>query len=265
LGFNSVVGLLRIKGPAVPAAKIRTVGLTEALARAARFVKSKADGKDLQLLIDRRNGVVHAAEDTEVEERMLAAFAKHADAFLEELGRDRASFWGGQLPVVSELVRDVSDKVTHRLRVKLASAEARFEDRRASEGDDVIRALQALSKTAPLAVNQTRYECPACLSSGIATGVHAVEYDVADWDKDTGVVTSVVPVVMFSAEAFRCPICGLRFDSQTEVEACFESVWVIKDADWRDYEPDYELPENWRDYVELDEAPEDGEGREDTD
>jgi hypothetical protein len=92
-----------------------------------------------------------------------------------------------------------------------------------------------------------------------------VEYEVADWDKDTGAVTNVVPVVMFSADAFRCSVCGLRFDSQAEVEACFDSVWEIEDVDWHDYEPDYELPENWHDYVELDEAPEDGEGREDTD
>src|ERR1700722_4971309 len=96
-GINSVMGLLRIRGAAVPAAKIRTVGLTEALARAGRFVRSRADKDDLQLLIDMRNGVVHAATETEVEERILAAFTQQADALLNELGRNRGDFWGGQL------------------------------------------------------------------------------------------------------------------------------------------------------------------------
>jgi hypothetical protein len=70
-GINSVIGLLHIEGAAVPPAKIRTVGLSEALTRASRFVRSKAVKADLDILINMRNGIVHAAEGTEVEERIL--------------------------------------------------------------------------------------------------------------------------------------------------------------------------------------------------
>ena len=264
-GVNSVMGLLRIKGVAVPTAKIRTVGLTEALARAARFVRSKADKDDLQLLIDMRNGVVHAAVDTEVEERMLAAFIQQADALLNELGRNREDFWGGQIPVVDEFLKDASDKVKHRVDVRVAGAAAMLSSRYATEGQAVILALQAVSKLAPLADDQRHHKCPVCDSFGVATGTHDVAWEAGDWDKETGEVTNADASVWFSADSFRCPVCGLRLDSQAEIDACFDPVWEIEDADWRDYDPDNELPEDWRDYVELDEAPEDGDGREDAD
>jgi len=92
-----VLGLLRIEGAGVPAI-VRTVGLSGALERAGRFVSSKAAKDDLGILVDMRNGIVHAAEGAEVEERILAAFVQQADALLADLGRDREDFWGGQLP-----------------------------------------------------------------------------------------------------------------------------------------------------------------------
>lgn len=75
---------------------------------------------------------------------------------------------------------------------------------------------------------------------------------LGDWDKETGEVTNADASVWFTADSFRCPVCGLRLDSQAEIDACFDPVWEIEEADWRDY-------------VELDKAPEDGDGREHTD
>jgi hypothetical protein len=77
-----------------------------------------------------------------------------------------------------------------------------------------------------------------------------VDWDVADWDKETGDVTSVAPTVWFSALAFRCPVCGLHLDSQAEIDKCFDPVWEIEDADWRHYEPEDDgdaAYEHWRD------------------
>ena len=141
-------------------------------------MRSKADKDDFQLLIDMRNGVVHAARDTEVEERMLAAFTQQADALLNELGRTREDFWGGQLPVVDELLKDASDKVKHRVDVRVAGAAAMPRSRYATEGQAVILALQAVSKLAPLADNQRHHKCPVCDSFGVATGTHDVYWEV---------------------------------------------------------------------------------------
>jgi hypothetical protein len=76
---SSLIGLLRIEGTGVPA-KIRTIGLSEALRRIERFVRSKAVKDDLLTLVDMRNGIVHAAAAAEVEEVILTAFVQHTDS-----------------------------------------------------------------------------------------------------------------------------------------------------------------------------------------
>ena len=247
--IGSLIGLLRMEGASVPP-KIRTVGLSEALARAGLFIRPKADTDDLQILTNMRNGIVHAAEDAEVEERILAAFAQQADAFLTDLGRDRDDFWRGQLPVVDALLKEASDKLAHRIEVKLAAAAAMLERRKATEGEEVISLLRAVNKSASLTATQRLHKCPVCDSFGTATGEHTVDWDVADWDKETGNVTSVAPTVWFSAQAFHCPVCGLHLDSQAEIDKCSDPVWEIEDADWRDYEPADDgdaAYEHWRD------------------
>jgi hypothetical protein len=254
-GVNSVIGLLRIEGAAVPPAKIRTVGLSEALIRVGRFATSKVVKADLDTLIDIRNGTVHAAESTEVEERILAAFTQQADVLLTDLGRDRVDFWRGQLLVVDALLKDASDKLAHRVEVRLASARARLEHRYATDGDVVISVIQAVRKGAPETATQKLRKCPVCDSSGTATGEHSVEWDV-DWDKETGDVTSAAPTVWFSAQAFRCDVCGLHLDAQAEIDQCFDPVWEIEDADWHDYEPEYGPPDDvdWREHEPEDDA-----------
>jgi hypothetical protein len=171
--FNWLAALLSVEGAGVPAG-IRTVGLSEALKRMRRFVRSKASEDDLRTLIDMRNGVVHAAENTEVEERILTAFVQQADSLLEDLDRAREDFWGGQLPVVNALLADASNKLQHRVQVKLAAAEAMIERRYQTEGEAVISALRAFSKSGPLTAEQVFRDCPVCSSDGIATGWHNV-------------------------------------------------------------------------------------------
>lgn len=247
--IHSVITLLGIEGAGSPAS-VRTVGLAHALKRVNRFVKSKTDERDLDTLADMRNGIVHAAEDVEVEERILAAFAQRADALLADLGRDRKDFWGGQLAVVDALLKDASDKLAHRVEVRLAAAEARLEHRYATEGKAVIDLVRALSNSAVLTHSERFRQCPVCDSQGIATGEHSVEFEPGDWDRETGQVRNVVPEVWFSARSYRCNACGLRLGSQAEIDKVFDPVWEIEDADWRDYEPDYDdediAYERWR-------------------
>jgi hypothetical protein len=58
------------------------------------------------------------------------------------------------------------------------------------------------------------------------------------WDEETGDVTNDAPAAWFSADAFRCQVCGLHLDSQAEIDACFDPVWEIEAADWHHYEPE---------------------------
>ncbi len=248
-GFNSLIGLLRLEGIGIPA-KVRTIGLAEALARSRHFVKSKASKGDLDILIEMRNGIVHTAEDVEVEERILTAFVLQTDALLDDLDRERAQFWGGQLAVVDALLQDASNKVQHRVEVKLAAAEAELMRRYATEGEAVIDFIRSVSKSAPLSANQRFQVCPVCDCYGVATGDHTVDWEVSDWDKETGNVTHVEGEVWFSAQAFRCRTCGLKLGSELKIDAAgIETAWHIENADWRDYEPDYDEDaayERWR-------------------
>lgn len=248
---SSLVWLLGIEGAKV-AAKVRTVGLWDALARTELFVTSPSVREDLRTLVDMRNGIVHAAENMEVEERILAAFAQHADAILKDLGRDRGEFWGGQLAVVDALLSDVSDKIAHHVEVKLAAAKASYEREYRDLDATMVAILKAARSTArPLTITpeQQQVECPACGSAGVAAGMHEVWWATPERKQGTQPTPSN-PTVLFDADRFECPVCGLRLDSPAEMDlAGVETVWEIKDADWRDYEedPDLEAYETRRD------------------
>jgi hypothetical protein len=84
--------------------QLRTVGLREARARAKAFFDSEASEDDLDLLIDLRDGVVHAAVSDEVEERLLVAFVQQVDATLLDINKSRADFWSNRLDVVDAWV-----------------------------------------------------------------------------------------------------------------------------------------------------------------
>ena len=215
--FDWLATLLSVEGAGIPA-DIRTVGLSEALKRVRRFVRSKASQDDLCTLIDIRNGVVHAAENAEVEERILTAFVQQADSLLEDLNRARENFWGGQLLVVNALLADASNKLQHRVQVKLAAAEAMIERRYQTEGEAVISALRAVSKSGLRTDEQAFYNCPVCGSDGIATGEHTSSGIPTTHTKRLAQVPKVDGEDWFTAQKFFCPVCHLRLDSEAEID-----------------------------------------------
>src|SRR5215471_19857392 len=82
--FPSLLWLLGIT-EGKPPRQLRTVGLRDVLARVRMFVTSRASDDDLRILVDMRDGTVHAAQNDEVEERLVVAFVQHADALLADL------------------------------------------------------------------------------------------------------------------------------------------------------------------------------------
>jgi hypothetical protein len=56
-------------------------------------------------------------------------------------------------------------------------------------------------------------------------------------DKETGQVTNAEGEgeVWFTAQAFHCRVCGLRLNTEAEIDAAGMYIaWQIEDADWRD-------------------------------
>jgi hypothetical protein len=248
-GFSSLIALLRLEGGGVPA-RIRIVGLTEALDRVGRFVNSKAIPADLRTLVDIRNGVVHAADDTKVEESILTAFVQQAEALLADFGREREDFWKGQLSVVDALLAGATDKLRLRVEMKFAAAGAMLDRLYETHGEAVLDALQALSKATALQHDQRFLGCPVCGSDGIATGEHTVEWVPDEGQKKVGQVHDYDRQVWFTAKAFQCPVCKLRLDSEAEIDAAgMNTAWHIEDADLRDYEEPMDEDasyEHWR-------------------
>jgi hypothetical protein len=231
-----IAWLLRVDG-AKPPARIRTIGLFEALTRVRPFVSSAASQEDLRTLVDMRDAVVHAAQDSDIEARVLIAFVQHADALLADLGRQRLNFWGDHLPVVDVLLADATDKLAHRVAVKLAAAEASYSHEYGTMARSAVHAIRRaleVSKSESLDLDQGFMLCPVCESRGLAEGMVDVEYEEPEWDK-TGRLASEGIALWFEPNDFGCRICGLRLNSPAELaEARVRDRWEVERTDYRD-------------------------------
>lgn len=247
--FPSLLVLLGITG-GKPPRQLRTVGLRDALARASAFVPSKASVADLQTLVDMRDGTVHAAQNGEIEERLVVAFVHQADAFLADLGRDRAAFWGAQLGVVDALIADATDKTAREVAIRVAGARADFERRYGDGPAEVLQLVRQLAASARLDSTDERVHCPACASPGTSLGDHEVEWDFGH--DGSGRFRARLGKVWFNAVAFECSVCGLQLDDDAELAAAgLEVRWPVLGADPNDYEPGFDedlLSEAWRDH-----------------
>ena len=163
---SSLIGLLRIEGAGVPA-KIRTVGLSEALRRISDLSDRKRQGRpaDPGRHAQRHSACCRGHRGRRV---ILTAFVQQADSLLADLERERGDFWGGQLSVVDALLEDASNKLAHRVEVRLAAAAAMLERRYATEGEAVIPRSGLSANRRPWQRPEFR-ACPVCDSHGIAT------------------------------------------------------------------------------------------------
>src|SRR5262249_955265 len=210
---------------------------------------SRASGDDLKTLVGMRNGTVHAAENAEVETRLLVAFVEYADELLKDLDRDRAGFWGGQLEVVDALLTNASDRVLHAVEVKLAEARAYFAERYGNEPEQLVNLVRELSEPYGDGDDEVPTECPACQSLGLATGSYDVDWEPDDWEE--GEVTHVSGTVWFTTSAFECRVCKLRLNSVAEAEAAGLRRWEVEGADPAKYESAVDedaLIEEYRDH-----------------
>jgi hypothetical protein len=236
--FASLLVLLGIKGGRPPR-RLRTVGLRDALTRARVFVPSQASDDDLQVLGDMRDGTVHAGQGDEVEERLVVAFVRQADAFLEDLKRDRGEFWAGQVGVVDALLAEATDKTARKVAVRIAGARAEFERRYGDGPAEVLNLVRQMAASSRLDEATERIQCPACESPGVSIGEHEVE-----WDSAPGEDRRFRPPrgkVWFDAFTFECSVCGLVLEDDAELVAAGMGVRrLLPDADPSDYDPGFD-------------------------
>jgi hypothetical protein len=172
------------------------------------------------MLIDLRDGIVHAAMNDEIEERILVAFVQHADALLKDLGRDRTAFWNSRLEVVDALLADASDKVQHRVEVMLAGARARFDQRYGQEPEELVQLVRRLEeeREPDLDVDDAgvalRIWCPVC---EMPAPLHFAKVEMQARDEDGQPLE--VPRVNLTVDGLDCRICGLRLRGRAEMDA----------------------------------------------
>lgn len=233
--FRSLLLLLGISSSRTPV-PLRTVGLRGALQRTRILITSSASWEHLMALADMRDGTVHAAANDEVEEQLVVAFVQHADALLADLDRDRGEFWGPQLDVANALLMHASDRVAHRVQVKLAAARVNF----AAYDTNLLQAIRQWAGVQVLNREQAHAECPACGSQAVATGFRYVA--VGDSERNpSGKIVRPILSVWFQTDSFACPICGLRLDSPAEIAAAgVEETWDEGPEQVDDYSPPYD-------------------------
>ncbi len=183
-----------------------------------------------------RDGTVHAAQDDEVEDRLVVVFVQHADALLAGVGHDRAEFWGGWLAVVDALLADASDKVAHLVAVKLAAARANFQRQYGQVAAELVHLVRQLAKSQALDFGQESAACPACASPGVAGGSHDVDWEFKRDEQGVFQLTGR-GTVWFFGDRFACSVCGLQLDSAAELSAAKMDVdWEVQGVNPADYD-----------------------------
>jgi hypothetical protein len=225
--WGSLTALCGLSQPGLK--HLRTVGLRDACERVKTFVTSPASKDDLDLLINLRDGVVHAALNDQVEERLLVAYALQADSILADMQVPRPTFWGPNQEAVDTLLGNASEKVAQRVREKLDAARAAFKKKYGRMPDESLEVISGITPRVD-PIHESTVPCVVCASNGVAQG--EISLDEAE-DYETG---SVYGGLRFIPTTFSCQQCGLRLNSRKEMLAAgMPTGWEHTDLDFSDY------------------------------
>jgi hypothetical protein len=190
------------------------------------FVSSKASTDALETLVDLRDGAIHIGANTAVEESLIIAFVQLTESLLADLNRKRAAFWGNQLVVVDTLLEEASDKVAHRVSVKIEAARVRFEHEYRKLPKELKDEVIFMREAHFGGRDQEAMRCPACGSVGLASGDHTVEWrDKEEISADHRTVYD--GTVWFTANSFVCAVCGLQLNGIDEIDQVGDPVWEL--------------------------------------
>ncbi|MGW3551976.1 hypothetical protein ACWDLL_14090 [Streptomyces griseoincarnatus] len=109
------------------ASKIRTIGAAEAITR-LRTLEALPVDRQLDLLIDLRNGVAHASTGDQARS-LLPTLAKTVEALHTPLGRNLDWFWERWSDTVRIAVDHQRNEIEREVQVRIIQAAHRFKDR----------------------------------------------------------------------------------------------------------------------------------------
>ncbi|MFD3491470.1 hypothetical protein ACFWWB_12965 [Streptomyces sp. NPDC058690] len=192
--------------------KVRTVGATEAINRLRKIGVLQAD-TDLDLLIEMRNGAVHAAPDSTLAKGMISPFARTIETLLSDLSRPLDDFWGRWTQAVKDAVDKQRNAVYQDVQLRISQARHRLEDR--LEGLPLPKEIRLPPKMSGFsfffgAVNPDADGDIVSVTGGAGCPACGREAQVTvEPSSDKGAV----------AVALTCPWCHLHLNGPEEIEA----------------------------------------------
>jgi hypothetical protein len=239
------------KHATTPPWSIRTIGAGEALTRCLKVQPELGDvAKDLRLLADVRNSVVHlgAVPKTDAR-RVFGSFLRASGILLKELPLTAEAYFGEFEPVVKahldKTAATATQLVVERIAAAKAGFKARYGDLPKTQIEMILQAIHASIRVEKYA--EVFAECPSCKQSGVARGLMDVRWD-ADVDRE-GNVEGVFPTAKLIPQEFKCPVCLLQLKGALELKAAgLHTPLPIPDIDPSDFltpetEPEYDPPD----------------------
>ncbi|MEU6705765.1 hypothetical protein [Streptomyces wuyuanensis] len=206
------------------AGKVRTVGASESIAR-LRMLDLLPANRQLDLLIDLRNGVAHASSGDQAKP-LLTVFVQTVVTLTHEVREPSAHFWGRWTSAVGAVLDKRRTEVERDVALRIRQARHRFDDRFKGlpEGakEQILQAPQpgegsllgpvTLANGEDIWFTVASLLCPACGGRASATLTPAST-------SPTG--TTVSP------DAFQCRLCGLELNDLEEMKASRIDVTTI--------------------------------------
>jgi hypothetical protein len=193
------------------AKKVRTVSASEAISR-LRTLEVLAPDKELDTLIEVRNGVAHTGSGDEAK-AFLPTLAQTVETLMKDLGGPLHDFWGRWTTAARMAVDDRRSAIYRDVQVRIRQAKHRFDDRFEDLHPDLREHLQfEQAKTAHVLFFDTadgalqiqgRETCPACRSLAAVSSVNRG--------------TNSNPA--FVAVALNCSMCQLQLADRDELAA----------------------------------------------
>lgn len=191
---------------------IHTISMSEALARLAQLGIGKVT-PSLRLLIDLRNGTVHASGGDEAKTH-ISTLAKAISAMLEHLEISEHAFWGRFTSSVNIAVDEQRSEIERDVEIRIKQARHLFEDRFAGlpEGmkeralqipEDIVSGL-SMSTGDTLLITISTLKCPAC-------------------GEDANITMTPISASSTGAtvrpDHLSCRVCGLELNGPEEIRA----------------------------------------------
>lgn len=221
---------------------IRTIGARKVFARCFRVLpKLKDYERELQLLADIRNGLVHLGEhDIEISKQVFRPYLKYTKILLETMNKIFDDYFGEFNKLVDANIQDSTKEIDLEVQEAIAKARTNYK-RRFDALDEEVKNKIIKTITASYVLDKydaTLIECPACENEAILSGSHGVTDWEADFDRD-GNPEGAYPIVKLYPDTLKCDICGLILNSIEKLQTVgIETETDLEDVDPADfYEP----------------------------